>query len=98
VLYLLLALGCCTILTAMLLVLQTLNDNNVTYQWISKQQPQSWTSRAAAAASNMPAGGALAKERDFDWVNDTAAAVKFSVKKCAPGCELLGNCNAEEGR
>jgi hypothetical protein len=51
----------------------------------------------------MPAGDALLKrqgseEQDPDWVNSTAAAVKFMLKKCAPGCEVRGNCNAEEGR
>jgi hypothetical protein len=103
VLYLLLALGSCTLFTAILLAVETIDDTNVTYQWISKQQqPRSWTSRAAANGL-MPAGDALlnrkgSEEQDPDWVNSTAAAVIFMVKKCAPGCEVRGNCNAEEGR
>jgi hypothetical protein len=103
VLCLLLALGCCTIITAMLLMLQTLNDSNVTYLRISKQQQlQSWT-RRAAANGKVPTGGRLvethvSREQDPDWVNSIAANVKFALKKCAPGCEVRGNCNVEEGR
>jgi hypothetical protein len=104
VLYLLLALGSCTIITAILLAVETLDDINVTYRQISKQQQaRTWTSRAAANGMT-PAGTALLKrrqgseEQDPDWVNSTAAAVKFMVKECAPGCEVRGNCNAEEGR
>lgn len=103
VLYLLLTLGCCTIITAVLLMIQTLDDSSVTYLWISKQQQPQRLVSGAAAPAKVVAGDALLKttgyrELDTDWVNSTAAAVKFTLKKCAPECEVRGNCHAEEGR
>jgi len=40
----------------------------------------------------------LTKELDPDYVEPKAQQLVVYAKKCAPGCEQQGNCNAEEGR
>lgn len=97
VLYMLMALGTCTVITAVLLLLHTLNSPEGSTAWISSRSVPAKTAAAAAAADSAPAKP-LTKDLDPDFVDSTVKDAKLLAKKCAPGCEARGNCNAEEGR
>eukprot|EP00878_Enallax_costatus_P016506 GHUV01017315.1.p1 GENE.GHUV01017315.1~~GHUV01017315.1.p1 ORF type:complete len:576 (+),score=57.68 GHUV01017315.1:463-2190(+) len=104
VLYLLIAIGTCTLITAILLVMHTV-DMPPTVVVRSLNGSTSSNSSKGSAAAGKPKSQAtdagppkpLSKELDPDFVDSKAQAVK-SAKACPLGCEIRGNCNAEEGR
>ncbi|KAF8062027.1 glucuronosyltransferase [Scenedesmus sp. PABB004] len=108
VLYALLALGACTVATAVALVLHALDApggggaGTLVVWGGGAGAPRGGGGRAGAPRPPGAAGrgpGPVSKEMDPDYVDArAAAAAAAAAKKCTPGCELRGNCNAEEGR
>jgi hypothetical protein len=110
VLCVLLALGVCTLMTATMLLLHVLDVPGDGLVWMGTGQLAGRLTISAARSSHPGGGGSsssrsagsthpLSKELDPDFVDAAAkAAATAGAKKCKPGCEQRGNCNAEEGR
>lgn len=97
---LLLLLGICSVVSAIFLVLSSLDNRKDTFTitWMSKHQAAR-TGLTATASTSALVAKPLPKF-DPDYINKTSAAkVDGSYRKLCPrGCEKNGNCNFEEGR
>lgn len=104
VLYLLITIGTCTLITAVLLLIHTLDmPSRVLVTGHNSSIPGSAAAAAGRSVAKPPANDTgppkpLSKELDPDFVDSAAQKAKSAKKACAAGCEIRGNCNAEEGR
>lgn len=93
----LLLLAGCTIITAGMLLTRTIDKPSDALGVLAgRQSVVETTTPAADADTRKP----LTKELDPDYIEAKTRgdqAVTYG-KKCPPGCEKQGNCNAEEGR
>lgn len=99
VLYMLMALGTCTIVTAILLVVHTMDaKSDGGLVWISRQQAAGGAAKGGKGGATGEPAKPITKDLDPDYVEPAAKQAAILLKKCPAGCEARGNCNAEEGR
>jgi hypothetical protein len=94
--FMLMLLGVCSVVTAILLMLSTTKGNLVSFGSIVSISSTTGSSKASGDLNAEPVNSEL--DPDFVLPATQSTTPGAYRKECPQGCEKNGNCNYEEGR